>query len=1023
MPLNRLRLSICTLPLLFAVIGSFGEESHQCFAVPPAGAAGEAINPEANPLAAEFHLRDKDGDGALTEDEYVAGGGPEKGALRRNFIVFDADGDHRMSLNEFFTVPSGQPDDQRGVIPDPIVMLSKSKLQAITDDWKVWDLDGDSALAKDEFSKSIIGSRVAGLDATTFEEWDLDHDSKLTPAEAERVLEIAFGVRIPTGEPVRFASGRVVDWIMFRGLKKNDNGLVSREQYLAALGTSVTDPESWYRSIDQNGDGEFDFLEFSHGNHRTDPVGTFLHLDIDLNGRLSREELGALPDGWRMMALQCFRGFDDDKDDALSLREYQFMPHCNLLANWQSAVDAIQDGLLDSNEFRFMTGIPLAALSAEYFRRFDTNEDKSLSLDEWTFSTTHPGAKFRALDKDGNGLLSDAEFTAEGSLPPKRLSRDLHVFDVDRDGCLSLNEFMALPYWIPVDLRTAPPDPVVVLAETLMKGINRLWPVWDKNADGLLNSQEFEGARIGKRIHKHNKQLPTGVMIEFHTSEPGTSIQGLGETVFGDWDLDRDESISRDEAAKVVEIACGVRTPEGELMRSQSGRVVDWRLFRALKQDQDGFVSRDEYFQVIGRLPDRDAWFASNDKNNDGKFNFAEFAKGNHQTDPVANFLQLDTDLDGRLGSEELESLPADRFPVANFLFPGFDDNGDEALSLAEFRLTPVMNLLAVWPSAKDENNDGQLSLEEFRFHPGAALAALSAEYFRRLDVDKNDALSLDEFPFVTTVTPETEIRIQFAKGNLMIISIPDYPIINSPEISPDKKWVAVDGWKHGQNNVSAHVLVASLESDEVLDLGTACIPHWSADGRRIGYSKYSAGVFIRDFGKDADDEELIDAQGWSIHFSNDGLKAAYVFNGNNLAIYDLKTQKKKLIFPEQQSPFSYIEHNFCWSPDSQRICFKGHRGDGKTLDVGIVATEGDDPKLRVRCDGKDVQSDFVWLAHGNRLMFPKIPANGHQTQIFELNPDGDQPATRYPHQPKNRSNGGLCWSRDESILVYMSTR
>ena len=39
----------------------------------------------------------------------------------------------------------------------------------------------------------------------------------------------------------------------------------------------------------------FDFAAFATSTHRTDPVNLFLAMDVDLSGRLSREELAALP--------------------------------------------------------------------------------------------------------------------------------------------------------------------------------------------------------------------------------------------------------------------------------------------------------------------------------------------------------------------------------------------------------------------------------------------------------------------------------------------------------------------------------------------------------------------------------------------------------------------------------------------------------------------------------------------------------------------------------------------------------
>ena len=116
----------------------------------------------------------------------------------------------------------------------------------------------------------------------------------------------------------------------------------------------------------------------------------------------------------------------------------------------------------------------------------------------------------------------------------------------------------------------------------------------------------------------------------------------------------------------------------------------------------------------------------------------------------------------------------------------------------------------------------------------------------------------------------------------------------------------------------------------------------------------------------------------------------------------------------------AHIRHNFCWSPDSQRICFKGHR-QNRTVEVGIVSVDGDDPNLRIRCDATTVQSDFAWNPDRKRVIFPKLPTGGQYVQLYEFNPDDDTPFVRYPAQPENKNNGGMCWSRDGKMIVFMS--
>lgn len=355
------------------------------------------IDNEHNPLTPGFRERDTDGDGMLNENEYVIGAGRDRKMVRREFKVFDANADGRMNLNEFLTVPVGQPENQRGVIDDPVILLAANRLTELMKRWAKWDTDRDDLLDKPELESARIGSLIPGLQSAGFTKWDQDVDGKVSRDDVARTLEVAYGVRTAGGALLRNNAGLVVDYITFSRLKIGDDGMVSKADYFAALG-STENKEFWLNSIDRNQDGRFDFAEYATGNHRTDPVATFLSCDKDLDGLLSLQELDPLPEHWREMATFSFKGFDEDHDGAISLREYQFMPQCNLLAPWTEAVDPDHDGKL--LQLRFSPEIFLSALAAEYFIRLDVNGDKALSHEEFKFSSMFRPVKIIAGRKN-----------------------------------------------------------------------------------------------------------------------------------------------------------------------------------------------------------------------------------------------------------------------------------------------------------------------------------------------------------------------------------------------------------------------------------------------------------------------------------------------------------------------------------------------------------------------------------------------------------------------------------------------
>ncbi len=130
------------------------------------------IPEEQNPHVLRFRERDSDGDGILSETEYVIGAGRERKAVQREFKVFDTDGDARLNLNEFLTIPIGQPENQRGVIDEPVIQLASKRLSELMMSWEKWDTNGDGSLNNSEFASARIGLLVPGLESAAFNQWD-----------------------------------------------------------------------------------------------------------------------------------------------------------------------------------------------------------------------------------------------------------------------------------------------------------------------------------------------------------------------------------------------------------------------------------------------------------------------------------------------------------------------------------------------------------------------------------------------------------------------------------------------------------------------------------------------------------------------------------------------------------------------------------------------------------------------------------------------------------------------------------
>ena len=251
------------------------------------------------------------------------------------------------------------------------------------------------------------------------------------------------------------------------------------------------------------------------------------------------------------------------------------------------------------------------------------------------------------------------------------------------------------------------------------------------------------------------------------------------------------------------------------------------------------------------------------------------------------------------------------------------------------------------------------------------------------------------------------------------VASVAESPIINSPEVSPNGRYVAVDGWRADESLTDARLLIVDLHTGAVTDFGHGAMPSWSADGKWIAFCKYrpERGVYIRSLNNR--EERLIDDRGWGIQWAPDGLKAAYTHDGE-FVIYDFIGDSKRRISFGEERRYSYIYWNSKWSPDSTQICFKARRANGDD-EIGIVNVNDDNSGFRILCDGSEFNPDIAWSPDGTLITFPSRGTSGQPGQIFGINPHEYDAPIPLPGQPTDRSNSGMCWTRDGQTLYFLS--
>jgi Ca2+-binding EF-hand superfamily protein len=408
----------------------------------------------------ELQHRDTDGDGLLSLEEFTVGAeGPERQRLERNFRAVDFDGSGTLDVQEFANLPDVFPPSQRGSVPDSVVAMVTKHLRNIEQNWAAWDGNEDGSLTSDEFAKSNLSRSVPGMAMTAFPDWDVNGDQQVSIGEVRRMLEISFGVRRPTGELLRLASGRVPNQMLFEHLDRDGNQRVTRQEFLE----NWEEPERsqrWLEEADVNGDDAVDFVEWSTVAEVTaDPLAEFLRMDTNFDGAVDRRELLEwTPDWQRMLAKYAFPGFDVDSDNVLSFSEFQPLPQVNPVAPWHlPRQDSNRDGMLSRAEFQWTEGGRLAGLTEELFQRLDVNGDGRLDVMEWHYVVRPEDIPhqqlFAYLNRDSDGALTLQE--AMGNLDPEshakadphwslRLLRAEEAFrlaDEDGNGLLDAQEF------------------------------------------------------------------------------------------------------------------------------------------------------------------------------------------------------------------------------------------------------------------------------------------------------------------------------------------------------------------------------------------------------------------------------------------------------------------------------------------------------------------------------------------------------------------------------------------------------
>ncbi len=598
-------------------------------------------------------------------------------------------------------------------------------------------------------------------------------------------------------------------------------------------------------------------------------------------------------------------------------------------------------------------------------------------------------ANFVRLDRNGDKRLSVDEFRGATALAQAAVAlRDFDLFDRDADGFLSLEEYWTLPTGVSANQRGPISDPLTEVVDQFVAVLDGLLDDWDQNPE---------------------RTIPVG---EYLTAFTKTLKEPLTGRMQQEADPNLDRKVSHAEARRFVEIQAGVRRSDGQLLRMPDGRIVQHMQFLNADQNQDDRLDKMEFLARAWSPPGKGSeTFDLTDADKDGFVSWLEWSQL-RRTDPIGEFRRMDINLDGQLEPAEVLAGTPDWCKLsAQVSFPAFDRDRSGKLSLDEFRLTFFANPIANWHGLiADADEDGFLAREEFFF--GGAFPVIRFVYFDMFDANKNGQLDPQEFRFKRKIPREVFALNADGTGWKKLYGIKGFPSLGSPAVSPDGKWIALDG--HGpKGDLSGQtMLITDFEGNNLRNLGVGMMPTWSKDGMQLSFSKSGIQVINADGTK-----QRPLTNGWGAQWSPDGKKIAY-YSGLQIMTLDVATEKTTPVYNAKD--YRQIFWNMTWSPDSQRICFKGLKADA-TEEIATVSIDPDKPQLKVHHSGKSISTDFAWHPNGNRIVFCMYCPERTISQLYEFNPNSAEPAQLLKGQDPATANTSACWTPDGKQLIVIT--
>lgn len=363
------------------------------FLCPPVLSADETQDELAR-LQTEFDTTDTDGNGTISEIEYLKRKGAQK-VLKRDFKLFDFNGDGVLTKAEFSVTPGVVHPALRGPLPDPIEGLRLAAIDALDESFEGWSEKPEMTVHAQNFViqylRSISTDNRVRYDSNLMTLADENRNTQVDWSEAVRFLEIQLGLRTPSGMLLREPSGRLFAYPRFRYHDANKDGSVSRQEYLSKVKNPVA--AARFDAGDINQDGVMSLQETAHPRWHgyEDPILEFRSMDTDFDGLVSRKEMQQKTPEFRASLIRdTYLGFDDDGDGKIRLDEFRLSPMGNRVCPWWSQIkDTNRDQKIEFSEFQWRD-FENRLLWRYYFSIFDADGDNALTIEEYEFYRVPP---------------------------------------------------------------------------------------------------------------------------------------------------------------------------------------------------------------------------------------------------------------------------------------------------------------------------------------------------------------------------------------------------------------------------------------------------------------------------------------------------------------------------------------------------------------------------------------------------------------------------------------------------------